>query len=99
MFKTGDGIDGVTKNIALGVLTDIAGGLLKLNNLRLALETIQQKHAGILGQTQSGGDLRKQPLLASPLRFDVLVELHRFWQSRSRDALFFVLLGCGPVDQ
>ncbi len=49
LLEAGYGIDGAAKDIALSVAVDVAGDLLNLVELRLALETVEQEDAGILG--------------------------------------------------
>ncbi len=99
LFDPGHGIDGATEDIGFGVAAYVAGGLLDFQNLRLALEAVEQKYSGVFGEAESGGHLRQLGFLQFAFLFEFLVELRGFGDGGSGGAIFLIFLGGRPVDQ
>lgn len=92
-------VDGGTKDVGLGVAVDIALVLLNFNQLRLALEVIEQKHSGKFRQSQAGSDLGKARLLGFTVGVGFLIDEGGFGDGWRGSAVFLVLLGGGPIDE
>ena len=100
LLESGDGIDGAAEDVALGIAVDVAGGLLNLDDLRLALKIVEQKDAGIFGQAKSGRDVREVRLPRARLRARVLCRVATAsGDGGAGGAIFLVFVGGGPVDE
>ena len=58
LLLASDRIKRSAQNVALGIAVDVAGALVQLDKLGLALEVVEQEDTGGFRDTESGGDLR-----------------------------------------
>jgi hypothetical protein len=67
--------------------------------LRFALKAVEEKYAGVVGESKSGGDFGALGFVAFVLLLDFFVELRGLRDGGSGGALFLIFLGGGPVDE
>ena len=85
--------------LALALRSTSPSSCWTLDELRLALEVVEQKHSGKFGQAQAGSDLWKMGFFGCAIGIGFLIDEGGFGNGGSGGAIFFVLFRGRPIDE